>query len=66
LTTAERQLLRNRVDEARDAHRGDGTKLQFFGTAFNHLPGRERQRTLALFLYRTASGRGRQVEELWI
>ncbi|PNU20773.1 B12-binding domain-containing radical SAM protein [Geothermobacter hydrogeniphilus] len=65
LSAAERIQTRQRVEAEREKHRGDGSKLQFFAAPFTHLPGREGERVILLYLYRTASGRGREVEELW-
>jgi len=65
LSDEERRNVRRRVDAEREKHRGDGSKLQFFAAPFTHLPGREGERMVLLYLYRTASGRGRKVEELW-
>ncbi len=66
LTDEERRRVRQRVDTERATRLGDGSKLQFFATAFDHLPEQEGKRVVVLFLYRTASGRGREVEEIWL
>lgn len=66
LTEEERRLIRQRVDQERAKHRGDGSKLQFFAAPFEGLPGKKGVRVIALFLYLTATDKGRTVEELWV
>lgn len=66
LTTEERQLIRQKVEENRADRRGDGSKLQFFAAPFDWLPGKEGERVVILFLYSTAAGEGRSVEEWWL
>jgi len=64
LSEAERKKVRQLVDAEREQHRGDGSKLQFFAAPFNHLPGREGERVVLAYLYRTVTGKGREVEEI--
>lgn len=64
LDGAERAEVRQRVDAEREKRRGEGSKLQFFAAPFDHLPGREGKRTVLLYLYHTARGTGRTVEEI--
>jgi anaerobic magnesium-protoporphyrin IX monomethyl ester cyclase len=62
LSSEESGWVREQLNRATEAVRGQGIKLQHFAAAFHHLPA-ERGRTVCLFLYRTQSGQGISVEE---
>jgi len=61
-STEEKQAVRQAVQEATVANRGSGVKLQYFAARFRHLPDAAAGE-LRLFLYRTRSGAGMEVEE---
>lgn len=65
LTDSEAAAVRTRVRAATEALRGQGIKLQHFVASFGALP-EDRGRTVRLFLYLTAPGRGLEVREVVI
>ena len=56
-------LSKIRIQEEMERIRGRGIKLQHLTLAFDHLPGTNR-RSIRLYLYRSAPGRGLEVEEI--
>jgi len=59
----EQTRVRRQVREEQDAIKGQGIKLQHFAAAFRTLPNLN-ERTVLVFLYLTAPGKGMQVKEV--
>jgi anaerobic magnesium-protoporphyrin IX monomethyl ester cyclase len=62
LEAAEQIWVRETVQQKTDEVKGQGIKLQYFATIFTTLQS-SKQRTVALFLYLTQTGKKMQVEE---
>jgi anaerobic magnesium-protoporphyrin IX monomethyl ester cyclase len=64
LQSDEVQRVRERVRLETDRIKGQGIKLQHLACVFFHIPGRENQRTVLLFVYLTRPGATMQVKQI--